>query len=212
MRTVTLRGQDFYVHDSEDISNAIVRDNDYYEDHILDFVLAKFPVQSTIVDAGAMIGNHTNYFARFFQHTKIVSFEPILENFRLLELNSKQFPTVSIYNKALSNYNGTLRMSRHNSNWGMHSASELYEDRQEEVPCMTLDSLDLQNVTLLKIDVEYYEPVVLEGATETIARNKPTILIEDVHQRYMLLPQLKNYSLSVSWPKDFTYLYVYDGE
>lgn len=46
------------------------------------------------------------------------------------------------------------------------------------IPLMTLDSLSLANVSLIKIDVENMEDQVLEGARETILKNRPVILIE----------------------------------
>jgi FkbM family methyltransferase len=48
----------------------------------------------------------------------------------------------------------------------------------DEVMMKTLDSFKLENVSLLKIDVEGYEDYVLLGAKETIMRNRPVILIE----------------------------------
>lgn len=214
MREVNLRGEPFYIHDKEDISDAIIRDKDYFENHILDYVKKLYPKQSTIVDVGAMIGNHSHYFARFFEHKSIVAFEPILENYSLLELNVKSFPTITIHKTALSNFTGVLTMGKHKGNWGMHmvidpEVTELEE--LESVVCTTLDSYNLQDVTLLKIDVEYYEPLMLEGATETIARCQPIILIEDVDQTYMNLPQMQGYSLVKSWVPNFTYLYVAKG-
>jgi len=41
-----------------------------------------------------------------------------------------------------------------------------------------LDDYQLDNVSLIKIDVQGYEPYVLDGAKQTILKNKPTIFIE----------------------------------
>jgi FkbM family methyltransferase len=46
------------------------------------------------------------------------------------------------------------------------------------VQMRTLDSFELSNVSLLKIDVQGLEPFVLKGAESTIARNRPFILLE----------------------------------
>jgi beta-mannanase len=46
------------------------------------------------------------------------------------------------------------------------------------VDVVTLDSFNYDNVAALKIDVQGYEPKVLEGARETILRNRPVIFIE----------------------------------
>jgi hypothetical protein len=46
------------------------------------------------------------------------------------------------------------------------------------VELLTLDQLHLSNVSLMKIDVEGMEDQVLDGAKETILKNRPIILIE----------------------------------
>ena len=42
----------------------------------------------------------------------------------------------------------------------------------------SLDSFGFERVSLLKIDVETYENEVLDGALDTIRRNRPVMLIE----------------------------------
>ena len=41
-----------------------------------------------------------------------------------------------------------------------------------------IDSLQLDNVSFIKIDVEQMENAVLDGAKQTILKNKPVILLE----------------------------------
>lgn len=48
------------------------------------------------------------------------------------------------------------------------------------VPQLTLDSYNYTDVDIIKIDVEGYELQVLEGATQTIANNRPIVQIECV--------------------------------
>jgi len=48
----------------------------------------------------------------------------------------------------------------------------------EAVETMTLDSLQLNNVSLIKMDVENYEYHVLEGAKETLLKNRPILIFE----------------------------------
>jgi FkbM family methyltransferase len=52
-----------------------------------------------------------------------------------------------------------------------------------EVPCITLDSIALNQIGFVKIDVEGHELSVLKGATKLLARDAPTLLIE-VEERH----------------------------
>jgi|3_EtaG_2_1085321.scaffolds.fasta_scaffold19875_3 FkbM family methyltransferase len=56
----------------------------------------------------------------------------------------------------------------------------------------TIDSLSLDNVSFIKIDVEGYAPHVFEGGIETIKKYKPVIFTDQLHD---ILPQL-NYSIT----------------
>ncbi|MEE3065404.1 MAG: FkbM family methyltransferase [Actinomycetota bacterium] len=47
-----------------------------------------------------------------------------------------------------------------------------------DVPVKRLDDLHLDNVGLIKIDVEGHELAVLRGAVDTLTRNQPTIVVE----------------------------------
>jgi hypothetical protein len=47
-----------------------------------------------------------------------------------------------------------------------------------DVPVKRLDDLRLDDVGLIKIDVEGHELAVLRGAADTIARNRPALLLE----------------------------------
>lgn len=52
------------------------------------------------------------------------------------------------------------------------------ECRAIDVSCVTLDSMTLDKIGFIKIDVEGHELAVLEGATHIISRDAPVLLIE----------------------------------
>lgn len=204
MREIKLRGLKFYVHDEElgdGLSRAIVRDNDFYEAEILDYIRDNYPDQRTIVDAGANIGNHSVYFKRYLGPELIYAFEPVKANYDILFENLNIYKDALIQ-MALSNKKGLAFMKLDTGNFGAHTIDP---EGTYDIKTITLDHFNLQDVTLFKIDCEWHEPQVLEGAAETIQRCKPLILIEDTGQKYAEL--LPDYQLVEKWEEYSTYLY-----
>ena len=52
------------------------------------------------------------------------------------------------------------------------------DDSKIQVEIITLDSLNLENVSFIKIDVEGHEPNVINGSLATIQRCKPVMIVE----------------------------------
>jgi FkbM family methyltransferase len=57
--------------------------------------------------------------------------------------------------------------------------------RTIDVQVKRLDDLDLENVGLIKIDVEGHELAVLHGAAQTLRRNRPTLVIEAEERHHL---------------------------
>lgn len=185
-----VRGVELALHPSPDYVSDVIRETgDFYEAAILD-ELTRRVAGGVLVDVGAMIGNHTTFFARFLPHTAIHAFEPIAANRRVLRANVAPFPTVTVHPVALSSKAGTVLMSAPAGNLGHASIGA-----GRPVKAMTLDSFAFQDVNLLKIDVEGHEPEVLAGARDTIARCRPLILIED----WSGPPTIPGYRLVAEW-------------
>jgi len=205
VRAVTLRdGNVLYVHeDIDDLSYRISTDQDYFEKDILVYLEKNYPAQNVILDVGANVGNHTVFFATHFRYNKIIAFEPIPQNFKLLELNTKYLDNVKIRRVAVGDGDIEVMMKINPSNMG---ACEVTPNGDIKVEQIKLDDLFVDKVTLIKIDVEWYEPFVLLGAKAIIDSDRPLILIEDAKQEYGdLLPEY--YKLIESWPEHQTYLY-----
>jgi FkbM family methyltransferase len=145
-------------------------------------------VQNTrvAVDVGANVGIFTRRFA--FRFKKVLAFEPVPENLECLRENTKMLKNVGVYPFALGATNrvAQIRMLADNS-----GASYVCDDpkladygaggsvRVVEVEMITLDSLELPTLDLIKIDVQGFERSVLQGARATLTRCKPVILIEE---------------------------------
>lgn len=187
--------------DGDYVSDVIRRTGDFFEADILDELVQRV-TGGLIVDAGAMIGNHTAFLASFVAHDAIHAFEPLPANLDLLRRNAKPFPEVVVHDVALSDWARRVRMSvgENQGHAMLDPAGPL------EVEARTLDSYCLRGVSLLKIDVEGHEPEVLAGALATIARCRPLILLEDWTGTYGSL--LPDYRLVAEWARSHqTYLY-----
>jgi len=127
---------------------------------------------SIVIDVGAHIGTHTMTMSRKTGHQGMVlAFEPDKRSYlELLEnLSLNQCTNVIPICKALGNIS-------HLSLLNKHKIEE--EGDGELVETIPLDSLNLTNVSLIKMDIENYEFFAFQGAKETLLRNKPVIIFE----------------------------------
>jgi FkbM family methyltransferase len=187
-----VRGVRLELHPPPDyVSDTIRATGDFYEAAILD-ELARRISGGVIVDAGAMLGNHSTYLAEFVPHLTIHAFEPEPSNFRLLRRNVRPYPSVLAYPYALSDRAGRVGIDSDPTNRGHASVVP-----GGWIRAVTLDTLNLHDVSLIKVDVEGHEPQVLAGARETIARCRPLILLEDWTGLYPAL--LPGYEIVAEW-------------
>jgi FkbM family methyltransferase len=139
----------------------------------------------TYVDIGANFGLHTMLSAHYIgSEGKIIAFEPVPENLRLLRRNLKLngFDAYSeVFECALTaEGRGDMEMTIEPGLSPAASLAENFEGEKILVPTRTLDECldqDGSVPTLIKIDVEGAEHEVLKGAKNTLKRG-PALLIE----------------------------------
>jgi FkbM family methyltransferase len=134
------------------------------------------------LDVGANIGNHSVFFANYFN--KVVSFEPHPKIFKLLKINTEDLANIEIKNFGLSDKSEASSLRYDIGNYGgssltMHNEKSAYQSVDVQVRPLDdeLSNYD-QPIVLIKIDVEGHEAEVLKGAKKVILGNKPTILFE----------------------------------
>jgi len=143
-----------------------------------------------VVDIGANVGYYAVELGKILgEKGKLIACEPIPESFEQLEgnvqLNSIQHK-VSCYQIAISNFHGSLTLYKPEiSGSSASSARNLHPTESSielEVPVTTLDtllnSLNIQNCELIKVDVEGAELMVIQGALDSVKRFKPVIFLE----------------------------------
>lgn len=170
---------DFQIHcrENEHITANIKHFNDFWEwDHMEQFLKHLNPT-GKILDIGANIGNHTLMFKKYFPNAEIFSFEPLFYNYELLQKNVHSYRDINIFKVALSDRHDILKINNNFQEFNSGAAS--VSDRGESVLALPLDSLEMSDVSFIKIDVEGWEPQVIRGAIKTIEQNRPKIWLED---------------------------------
>lgn len=167
-----------FVHDRPDtVSEHIEAHRFWFERQVLEHIATKHPIQGTIVDVGANIGNHTLFFATHTTCRRIVAFEPHPDNMEVLRANvSLVQPGLEVHAIAcaLGSSDGECGLHmNYDTNLGMVRVVEGVGTEMRR-----LDSYGFDDVSLIKIDVEGMEPHVLSGAVHTIRRWRPTIVLE----------------------------------
>jgi FkbM family methyltransferase len=129
---------------------------------------------NTYIDVGVNIGTHSIVYSKIFNN--VIAFEPDEYNYNQSKENFiiNNVHNINLYNKGLGDCNKFVSMKRHSE----HSRGCLYTVNGGNIECVTLDSLELNNIDYIKIDVEGNELSVLRGAIETINRNQPIIEFE----------------------------------
>ena len=155
------------------IDNGLAEPYTGNKEFIKDYV-KKTGRNKTYIDVGTHIGTHSVVFSRIFQN--VISFEPDKINFETLNtnilLNSRK--NITSYNKALSNISEYVHSVAHSD----HSRGCMFIQKGGDIEAILLDSLKLENIDYIKIDVEGNELSVLLGALDTIKRNLPLIEFE----------------------------------
>jgi FkbM family methyltransferase len=152
------------------------------------------PNARTILDIGANIGSNTIEYSTWAK--QVYSFEPTPELFTQLVKNislNKNNPdtvrwcdTLSMkctanivpIQKAVGDKLSSVFMKTHNNNKGKNYVTNNKTNADIEVEVITIDSMNFTEVDVMKIDVEGYEPFVLQGAEQTILRDRPVIQTE----------------------------------
>jgi len=163
------------------------------------------------VDVGA---NHGDYTYRLLQAgALVVAVEP---NPRMVAVLRHRFAAavrrgrLTVEACALAERPGSATLHVPRDAAALGSLRRLSEGEEEtiEVPCRTLDTLAGGAADFVKIDVEGFEGEVVAGATETLRRDRPALLIEaEERHRPGALAGLR----AALEPLDYEGFYLVDG-
>lgn len=148
--------------------------------------LAQSPTQRVFYDVGAHIGFFSALLTSVYRGNGLqaFAFEPTPSTFqRALQIRDQNHLGYAVQPCALSNTVGTTQLYLSTKAETSNSLNSEFRPGSTaiEVRCETIDSVveaGLPPPTLVKIDVETFEPQVLLGGMKTIRRHKPWISCE----------------------------------
>lgn len=162
--------------------HAIVRDNQgsdvFIFSEIFDHCYYDFPLPclpKTILDLGANAGFTAIFFARKFPHAELACVEPMFENVQTLKSNlDLNQVKASVFPAAIAIEDGRIQMAIAEQDYGHKVADISYgkaltgqaiEVEAVSMPTL-LNKLGWERISLLKIDIEGYEGVLLKERCE----------------------------------------------
>lgn len=162
---------------SDHIQRQIACSMNFYEQDLLEELFHRAMPEMQFIDVGANIGNHT-LFLSGIAGMRGYAFEPFLPNYNRLIKNishNSLYDKVTTMNVAVGAEEGTANQSLSSStNTGQVS----YTKSESGIKMISLDSMNIERVDFLKIDVEGYEVAVIAGAKEMIRLHRPLIICE----------------------------------
>ena len=161
-------------------------------EHEVQYLPHMTSTQKISIDVGANVGFYSALLAPLSQ--RVFSFEanPHLQPY--LMNNLFRLKNVSVFPVAASSFTGEiefnipysaedqLSISGQGGTSGLYMKKTGVEMINTKVPCFPVDSLKLENVGFIKIDVEGAELEVIKGAEDTIRRCRPNMVIENEYR------------------------------
>jgi len=169
------------------ITNYLKNNGKLWEDWLEKYIKEAYIENTNMIDIGANIGTVSLTMSKYISKNCLIhAFEPIY--YEILDMNIKQnnlkdkiiLHPIGLSDKQEKLTGGFIDLSIE-MNYGftqLDNFKKANDTSKYIIDIITLDSLNIENVSFIKIDVEGNERKVLNGAINTIFKNLPTILIE----------------------------------
>jgi len=162
--------------------------NNVWEHETLKFIEYEY-MGGDIIHAGTFFGDFLPFLSKIIKkNNKIYAFEPIQENYDCAKLNIdlNNIQNVELFNNCLTNINQELKFKTKENGLFLGGASHVtFDDIYDQKSVgIKIDNLinNLNNCSIIHLDVEEHEDKVIKGAIEVISKYKPTLLLETLPQ------------------------------
>jgi FkbM family methyltransferase len=154
---------------------------------------------NSIVDLGANIGLSVFYFASRFPQARIIGLEPDLENFKLLEANTKNFGHLDLVNGGIWNRRASLKIENPHARPDSYRLCECTPGTPGSVSAFSIPDLlethRMREIDILKADIEGAEVQLFSDGCEAWLPKVHTLIIE-LHgekTREQLVPKISRF-------------------
>jgi FkbM family methyltransferase len=187
----------------ERIISENLRAHGVWENNQLDLYPQLLSDTGVFVDIGANVGVNSIFASLLKPNARVISVEPSSVNFRLLQKNVERAAAAGIetFNLAIADFRGMIGFEGEGTNAHLNLGAGSGET---SVPCETLDefilSCRVDEIDLIKIDVEGFTDVVLSGGDRALSIARSAIIefsIGDIMMRTGVDPAASQ-SLSVA--------------
>ena len=167
-----------------DFADAMRSHGGWYERHVTRLLPKLLPPDGVALDIGANAGAIALSMAHLAPRGEVFAFEAAPPNADRLEANVARagMANIRVERVALYDRRGELALSYVDEHSGGANVSNELQATATRIAAIPLDEWaganDLSRVDLVKLDVEGSEVRVLRGARETLARFRPTLIVE----------------------------------
>ncbi|NTE04812.1 FkbM family methyltransferase [Agrobacterium tumefaciens] len=180
--------------DPNNYIDSFILKNGSYEQEVSEELASDVDADTVIWDIGANIGFHSLTFKKKYPQNIVFSFEPDYRNFMSLKRNQKlNNLDINLMNFALSDKFSCQHLFSMDGNHGMSTITPWHEFNWNKYPhyilCTSGDFLINNNIakspTILKIDVEGHELMVLKGLENTITKKSIKKIIFETDNNFL---------------------------
>lgn len=136
--------------------------------------------RGNLIHAGTFFGDMLPSFSSKCPET-VYAFEPVLENYILAKLclERNNIKNVALFNSGLGESTSIAYVDTVDDKNVHRGGGSSIADKGQVTTIVAIDSLLVDNISVIQLDVEGFELAALKGARFTIKNCNPTILIED---------------------------------
>ncbi len=169
----------FYIDDPDERIKKVIVAGQRWEEHIIEVLEEHVRPGSVALDVGAHIGTHTLTMSRLVGPSgRVYAFEPVQKTYRELRRNLELNGVTNVVPLRYAIGKGAASVIEMNPIHPGEEGGTSVGHGGDRVELRSLDSFGFEQVSLIKIDVEGFELPVLDGAEETIRRNRPVLVVE----------------------------------